>query len=144
MRAARTPPTSHRERVLRHFLEDQRLRLLGVTRERIGRSEEARNVEAGIVGDTGDKARADIQEELDFALIEMYSQTMKRIDRALERLDAGVYGCCTDCGADIAASRLEALPFVDRCRSCQERLERNDANDDVSAAIKSRRVADAA
>ncbi|MFT4307701.1 MAG: TraR/DksA C4-type zinc finger protein [Microbacterium sp.] len=43
------------------------------------------------------------------------------LDEAQARLDAGVYGVCTDCGAAIPVARLEALPAATRCVSCAAR-----------------------
>ena len=42
---------------------------------------------------------------------------------ALERVAAGEYGVCVDCGEDIAQPRLAANPAADRCAECQERSE---------------------
>lgn len=46
-----------------------------------------------------------------------------RIDEALERLEAGIYGRCTDCGEPIEERRLAALPQASRCASCAEQNE---------------------
>jgi DnaK suppressor protein len=59
------------------------------------------------------------------AVVEITSRTLQDIEGALERLESGTYGRCTDCGAEIPAARLRAMPFADRCRECQEL-----ANDD--------------
>ena len=59
------------------------------------------------------------------AIVELTSRTLQDIEGALERLESGTYGRCTDCGAEIPAARLRAMPFADRCRDCQEL-----ANDD--------------
>jgi DnaK suppressor protein len=61
---------------------------------------------------------------LDFALIEMKSRTLERIDGALLRLKEGTYGTCGDCGQPIGKPRLQALPFAERCRDCQAARER--------------------
>lgn len=37
---------------------------------------------------------------------------------ALERLDAGLAGCCQDCGQPISRERLDALLTVTRCVPC--------------------------
>jgi DnaK suppressor protein len=60
---------------------------------------------------------------LDFALIEMKSRTLERIHDALGRLEVGNYGLCADCDEPIAKARLQALPFAERCRDCQEGRE---------------------
>jgi DnaK suppressor protein len=60
---------------------------------------------------------------LDFALIEMKSRTLARINEALQRLEMGTYGECVDCEEPIANVRLQALPFAERCRDCQQARE---------------------
>ena len=117
---------SHRDRELRKSLETQRADILQVTRTRMRGAKQARAADAGMVLDIADASEADVQEELDFALIELYSETLQRIDLALDRLEVGEYGYCIDCGGQISARRLEALPFAPRCRSCQEALEIGD------------------
>lgn len=61
-----------------------------------------------------------IQEDLDQtrALIETVRGDLQRAQRALERIDAGTYGQCVDCGSPIAEARLEAIPEVERCTDC--------------------------
>jgi DnaK suppressor protein len=43
------------------------------------------------------------------------------IDRALAKIEAGTYGVCDECGGDIGADRLEALPAASRCVDCARR-----------------------
>lgn len=40
------------------------------------------------------------------------------LHRALARLDAGAYGVCAECGADISPERLEARPATETCVAC--------------------------
>jgi RNA polymerase-binding transcription factor len=54
------------------------------------------------------------------AIVEITSRTLQGIEGALGRLESGTYGRCSDCGAEIPATRLRAMPFAERCRSCQE------------------------
>ncbi|MGE0821886.1 MAG: TraR/DksA family transcriptional regulator [Candidatus Binatia bacterium] len=42
------------------------------------------------------------------------------IQAALARIDAGAYGICTACGAEIASERLSALPYATTCISCAQ------------------------
>ena len=62
-------------------------------------------------------------QEVDLALMQMKSETLKKIDEAIQRLEEGSYGRCEDCDQEIAAARLRALPFAARCRDCQEASE---------------------
>ena len=41
-----------------------------------------------------------------------------RIRAALVRMDAGDYGVCVTCGAEISAARLDLLPYTPFCRGC--------------------------
>lgn len=51
-------------------------------------------------------------------------QTVKEIDSALARLDAGSYGRCTVCGEVIPAGRLAAVPWAELCVPCSGRRGR--------------------
>ena len=48
---------------------------------------------------------------------------LREIGAARERMDAGSYGSCVDCGTDIPLARLEAQPWAARCIACQEKYE---------------------
>ena len=65
------------------------------------------------------------ERSLEFAIEEHESAQLNAIASALERMDAGTYGECTDCGQDIAPARLQATPEVARCLPCQEAAERH-------------------
>ena len=56
---------------------------------------------------------------------------MKEVEAALHRLDAGVYGDCSDCGEPIALQRLLVQPATRRCAWCQARY---DADEEDAAA----------
>lgn len=51
-------------------------------------------------------------------------QTLEEVRRALEKLDAGTYGICDNCGRPIAPERLEALPHATLCIQCRAALDR--------------------
>ena len=71
----------------------------------------------------GETAEVDIQEDIEFALIQMKAETLNKINEALARLDEGRYGLCYECGDEIAEARLRALPFAVRCKDCEEERE---------------------
>jgi DnaK suppressor protein len=66
--------------------------------------------------------------ELEAALLDITATTLRRIDHALERLEEGRYGLCTECGDPISEARLKALPFADRCRDCESDREHRSAS----------------
>src|SRR3954471_1048845 len=73
--------------------------------------------------DAVESAEADIQEDLEFALVQMKSETLNKINDALVRLEQGTYGNCFECGEEIGEKRLRALPFAVRCKDCEEARE---------------------
>lgn len=48
---------------------------------------------------------------------------LREINSALGRLDAGTYGRCQECGAEIPADRLDAVPYAAFCRACEQKAE---------------------
>ena len=44
--------------------------------------------------------------------------TIEQIDAALARIEAGTYGRCTGCQAEIPEERLELRPFAGTCVAC--------------------------
>ena len=73
--------------------------------------------------DAGESSEADIQGDIEFALIQMKAETLDQINQALSRLDEGAYGYCLECGEEIPERRLRALPFAIRCKDCEEAME---------------------
>ena len=61
--------------------------------------------------------------ERDLALYEKNHDHLAQIDAALERMDAGTYGICENCGKEIHPARLEALPYATLCINCQTKQE---------------------
>lgn len=65
-----------------------------------------------------DTATAMHDRELDYGLTENEEDLLREIDAALERIEAGTYGTCANCGKPIGEERLEALPWTDLCIDC--------------------------
>jgi DnaK suppressor protein len=81
------------------------------------------------VQDAEEQAVTDFAKDMEFALVQMKADTLSRIDEAMRRLEAGTYGECAECGTDITAARLKALPFAVLCRACQEQEETRTAEE---------------
>ena len=73
--------------------------------------------------DLEDMSLRDSTAEQQLSLLEARNRTRMMLDTALRRLDDGEYGLCEDCGSEIGAGRLRALPFAKRCLSCQHQTE---------------------
>jgi DnaK suppressor protein len=104
------------------MLEDRRRQLAYEVQGKIrdGRRDYTKERE---VLDEGESSEVDIQDEIEFALIEMKAETLKKIDAALRRIGEATYGECFECGEAIPAARLRALPFAVRCKDCEEARE---------------------
>ncbi|WP_319519135.1 TraR/DksA C4-type zinc finger protein [uncultured Martelella sp.] len=50
------------------------------------------------------------------------SDELKAIDAALQRITDGTFGICVKCGGEIAAERLEAVPYTPFCKGCAASL----------------------
>jgi RNA polymerase-binding protein DksA len=53
------------------------------------------------------------------ALVRQAQDHLAEIDAATDRLDAGIYGVCENCGQSIATDRLEARPVARTCIECE-------------------------
>src|SRR5256886_14137134 len=103
---------------LKTMLEERRRELLNEVQGKIRDVRADGNKEREVL-DQGESSEVDIQEDIEFALIQMKSETLNKINEALSRLDHGDYGYCFDCGEEIAEKRLRALPFAVRCKDCE-------------------------
>jgi len=75
------------------------------------------------VRDFDNRAQARSERDDEFAMNEHETAQLGDIEAALERLQAGCYGTCTDCGAAIPDARLSAYPTAKRCIDCQRQTE---------------------
>jgi DnaK suppressor protein len=51
-------------------------------------------------------------------------ERLQQVRDALQRIEQGTYGKCVDCGKEIDAARLEAVPWTPYCRVHQEKHDR--------------------
>ena len=80
-----------------------------------------------IFPDLGDQATAETDRNFMLRLRGREQRLLKKIDQALERVEAGTFGICEDCGNVINLKRLEARPVTTMCIDCktlQEEEER--------------------
>ena len=105
----------HRERLLR-----ERTQLLQrIAQERGGLVSRADMAAEHDVRSFDDRAQAISERNDEFAMNEHETAELGDIEAALERIDAGTYGQCTDCGVSISPARLNAYPTAKRCIDCQ-------------------------
>ncbi len=59
-----------------------------------------------------------------YRLCHRNNRHLREIERALRRIEEGLYGICEECGEDIAVKRLKARPTARYCIDCKTRLEK--------------------
>ena len=109
---------------LKRILEERRREILNEVQEKMRdvRAVGASGDGQGVL-DAAEASEADIQDDIELALIQMKSETLHKIEEALARLDEKTYGYCFECGDEISERRLRALPFAVRCKDCEEARE---------------------
>jgi DnaK suppressor protein len=109
---------------LKRILDERRREILSEVHEKIRdvRTEGANSTTHGVL-DAAETSEADIQDDIEFALIQMKAETLNKIEEALRRLEEGTFGYCFECGEEISERRLRALPFALRCKDCEEARE---------------------
>src|SRR5512139_2268327 len=110
------------------FLKNVREKLLEMRRQTL--REMSDDLKQGREGakdegmDTYDLASEERDREISFILTDRERDKLQAIQDALERVEAGTYGVCESCDADIAEGRLTALPFTRLCVTCQGEREK--------------------
>ena len=63
------------------------------------------------------------EQEFTLGLMENDEATLDQIELALERIEDGVYGACSECDGRIPKTRLNAIPYTPFCVKCASKLE---------------------
>ena len=78
------------------------------------------NLRRGTEADSKERAKQFEDNEVVDALGNEARTELKKISSALQRLETGDYGICTECGLPINSGRLEVYPYADECIECAE------------------------
>ena len=65
-----------------------------------------------------------MEREKAFLFASSEGKLLYEVDQALRRLYRNEFGVCAVCGKDIGKARLEAIPHVTLCVTCQEKQEK--------------------
>ncbi len=119
-----SPPSSLSTRHARLLHERTHL-LQRIAQERGGVVSRADMAAEHDVRSFDDRAQAISVRNEEFAMNEHETAELGDIDAALERIEAGSYGQCIDCGVAIPPARLDAYPTAKRCIDCQTMAEQH-------------------
>lgn len=73
--------------------------------------------------DEFDRANTSLARELDLGQKSRDRALLSAVDAALKRINEGTVGQCLNCEQEINAKRLEAIPWVCYCITCQELID---------------------
>jgi len=111
---------------LRRRLEEERQQLLGalagMAENRAQSDDPTLDVEA-YSNHPANIATETFEMEKDLALEGNLRRQLEMTEEAIDRLDQGKYGICTNCGREIDPERLEALPHASLCIDCKRLQE---------------------
>ena len=82
------------------------------------------NIGRGLDPDSKERAKELEDSDVVDALGNEARSELNLIRATLERLEAGEYGRCSDCGEDIGRQRLQAYPYAYQCIDCATEQER--------------------
>lgn len=76
------------------------------------------------LADEVDLASSEADQSMNLRLRDRERVLLRKIEKALSKMDAGEYGICESCGEEIGIKRLEARPVTDLCIRCKEEQEK--------------------
>ena len=73
--------------------------------------------------DPTDRASMESERNFELRIRDRERKLISKIKDALDRLEAGTYGICEECGENISDERLEARPVTTLCIDCKKKQE---------------------
>jgi len=107
---------------MRTILLEKRKALIDQARDTIAAQEEQELREA----DEVDQASSEYDQSLEYRMRDREKFLLRKIDKALQRMEEGEYDLCESCGNPIGYKRLAARPETTYCIMCKEEQERNE------------------
>ncbi len=105
----------------RDLLESKRREIIKKAQQTL---DEDMTLDANDLPDEMDLASSEYLQSFTFRLRGREKVFLDKIQKALEKLEAGTFGVCDECGERISLKRLEARPETTLCIRCKEDQER--------------------
>ena len=107
----------------RKMLEESRDSLLQSAKKTLM---EESNFDTDDLPDEIDQASSEYNQSMVFRLRDREKFLLKKIEKALQRIEEGTFGVCERCEEEISAKRLEARPVTTLCIRCKEEQEKKE------------------
>jgi DnaK suppressor protein len=95
--------------------EELSAQLITIEEEAFAATQSDLSGDVGLDDESADAGTATFEREKDLSIENNVRDLLQKIDRALKRIEEGVYGTCDRCGKPIEKARIKALPYVDLC-----------------------------
>jgi DnaK suppressor protein len=76
-----------------------------------------------ILPDPPDRASLEADRNFMLRIRDRENKLIKKIKKALDRIENGTFGVCEKCGEDISVKRLKARPVTTLCIDCKTKEE---------------------
>ncbi len=119
-----SPALQKRNEMLKKLLLKKRNEVVTGLETQIGRKltrETGQKIDSAM--DSADQSALDVDQGIDYSLLEMKYEQYKDIADAFRKLQNNTYGLCEECGNEISIKRLEVNPLARYCIECKTRKE---------------------
>ncbi len=116
--------TQKRNELLKKLLLKKRNEVVAGLEAQMGRKlirETGQKIDSAM--DSADLSALDMDQGIDYSLLEMKYEQYKDIADAFRKLQNNTYGLCEECGLEIDIKRLQVNPLARFCISCKTKKE---------------------
>jgi RNA polymerase-binding protein DksA len=95
--------------------EQLETQLASIVEESFAATQSDMTGDVGLDDESADAGTATFEREKDLSIENNVRDLLRKIDKALKRMDEETYGLCERCGRPIEKARLKALPYAELC-----------------------------
>ena len=107
----------------RKILEAERDKLMKMARQA---ARDHKKTEEEDLMDEIDQASSEMDQSMTYRLRDRERNLLRKIEKALAKIDDKTYGVCAECEEQISIKRLEARPVAELCITCKEEQEKRE------------------
>jgi DnaK suppressor protein len=119
-----SPSVLKRNEILKKLLLKKRNEVVEGLETQMGRKltrESGQKIDSAM--DSADQSALDVDQGIDYSLLEMKYEQYKDIADAFRKLQNNTFGLCEECGDEISIKRLEVNPLARYCIECKTKKE---------------------
>jgi RNA polymerase-binding protein DksA len=95
--------------------EQLETQLASIVEESFAATQSDMTGDVGLDDESADAGTATFEREKDLSIENNVRDLLRKIDKALKRMDEKTFGLCERCGRPIEKARLKALPYAELC-----------------------------